>query len=530
MITVTEGNLSPSPGARQFLYRVGVFFMMMSYPLLSMIWRHQYPMISAEVLLFFASMILLALPMAVLTTVCRSWLANIIFAVSITLVLILQFNLLLEESALLLAITVLLALALGSQFQGMAFAVFVALIIGALIDSKLDRARNYSQLVESGQQAPLAPVVHILLDGFIGPDGLPPQSVPQAFRSEMRGFFRENGFELYSQAYSHYHSTENSLNHAFNFTNGSENLFAKSRIFHTNLSVTENRYFELLHQSGYKINIYQSESVDFCQAVPGAVGRCMTYTIPNLDTVRENVSSPWLRFRILAINLFGQSTLIHMFLQKNMWLLGWGVTLYQPNVIDEIGDDLEQAGGGVFFAHLLLPHGPFVYGQDCQLDYSSETWERAMAPGLDRNTINSRAVRYLRYLPQAKCALNEVERLFRRMRKLGLYDDAIIVVHGDHGSTISLHSASYLNQDSLTPEDYRDNFSTLFAIKLPGGEFRELTETVSLNVLLSRAAMEITGQQLQESDYGVIAEEVPFIYLPGQFPLLRQDVDIFAQP
>ena len=73
-------------------------------------------------------------------------------------------------------------------------------------------------------------------------------------------------------------------------------------------------------------------------------------------------------------------------------------------------------------------------------------------------------------------------------------------------------------------------FFTLFAIKLPGGEYREHTETISLNVLMSRAAMEITGQHQSEPGFGVIAEDAPFIYLSGQFPLLRQDIDIFALP
>jgi hypothetical protein len=346
----------------------------------------------------------------------------------------------------------------------------------------------------------------------------------------MLGFFREYGFQVYNRAYSHYHATLDSLTHAFNFTNSDENFFQEARIFHKNLSVAKNRYFELLQQHGYTINIYQSESVEFCKAVPEAVGRCMTYKIPNLDTVRENVSDPWLRFRILAINLFEQSAFFHGFLQKRKWLLNWGVSNYKPKIMDEIGDDLEQTRSGAYFAHLMLPHAPYVYQQDCQLDYSSETWERLKSTGLEGSNVNERIARYIRYLPQAKCALNEVGRLFDRMRELDLYDDAIILVHGDHGSRISLHSASHHNQGKLTPEDYRDLYSTLFAIKLPGGEFRERTEVVSLNVLMRQATMKITGQLQADSGIGVVNEEVPFIYYSDRIPLLRQDIDIFAIP
>ncbi|MFC1796326.1 hypothetical protein ACFL1V_04445 [Pseudomonadota bacterium] len=526
----TERNSEAGSSAKTFLGHFGIFFIMLCYPLLGMLWRHQYPIVSVEVFLFFISISLLALLLSALTAACRPWLSNVIFAICITIVLVLQFNLFFEGSLILIAVMVILAITAKQTFLQLTFAVFVALIIGAFIDSTLDQQRNDSQVVQSEQQASLPPVVHIILDEFIGPDGLPPQDVPQAFRADILAFFEENDFELYNRAYTHYHTTQDSLTHAFNFTNDEETWALKAEIFHTKLSISENRYFELLRQRGYTINIYQSELVEFCQAVPEAVGRCMTHTAPNFETVRENVSSPWLRFRILAINLFEQSNLIRTFLEKRKWLLDWGVSFYQPKIIDEIGNDLEQARGGAYFAHLLLPHTPFVYNEDCELDYSSESWKRYVAQGLVKNNVDTRALRYLQYLPHAQCALKEVGRLFGRMRELDLYDDAIIIVHGDHGSAISLHSAHRLNQDKLTPEDYRDLFSTLFAIKLPGGQYREHDETISLNVLMSRTAMEITGKDQPESAFGVITEESPFIYLSGQFPLTRQEIDIFAQP
>ena len=191
---MTGSNSYPVFGIKRYSRWFGVFFIMMSYPLLSMIWRHQYPLLSAEVLLFFTAIILLCLLFAVITTACRPWLANVIFAISMTLVLVLQFNLLFEGSTGLLAVMVILALAMGRKFQQLVFAVLIALIIGAIFDSRLDHAKNYSQVVKSDQQTPLAPVVHILLDGFIGPDGLPPQDAPQELRSEIMEFFRANHF------------------------------------------------------------------------------------------------------------------------------------------------------------------------------------------------------------------------------------------------------------------------------------------------------------------------------------------------
>jgi hypothetical protein len=276
--------------------------------------------------------------------------------------------------------------------------------------------------------------------------------------------------------------------------------------------------------------VYQSESVDFCQAVPEAVRRCRIYNIPNLETIRDNVLSPWTRFRVLVTGLANGPNLIGLFLKKRMWLLSWGVTFYQPKVIDEMANDLQQARSGVYFAHLLLPHTPWVYKGDCQLDYSSESWERFIGPGLKRNSVDQRAVRYLRYLPQISCALKEMDRLFDQMRKLGLYDEATIVVHGDHGSRISLHSPSYLNRDNLTPEDYRDVYSVLFAIKQPGGGYREHPETVPLNVLMQRTAKIISRYKKSEEESRNVPEDLPFIYLTDTFPLLRHEINIFEQP
>ena len=53
------------------------------------------------------------------------------------------------------------------------------------------------------------------------------------------------------------------------------------------------------------------------------------------------------------------------------------------------------------------------------------------------------------------------------MRAAGLYDEAIIFVHGDHGSRIGLVEPSASDKELLSRDDYIDHFSTLFAVKAP---------------------------------------------------------------
>jgi hypothetical protein len=54
-----------------------------------------------------------------------------------------------------------------------------------------------------------------------------------------------------------------------------------------------------------------------------------------------------------------------------------------------------------------------------------------------------------------------------QIKQAGLFEDSIIIVHGDHGSRFSIHYPSLNNLDAMAPDDYLDCFSTLFAVKRP---------------------------------------------------------------
>ena len=54
------------------------------------------------------------------------------------------------------------------------------------------------------------------------------------------------------------------------------------------------------------------------------------------------------------------------------------------------------------------------------------------------------------------------------MKAAGTYEKAIVIVQGDHGSRITLADPTAENMSRLTPDDHVDDFSTLFAAKMPG--------------------------------------------------------------
>jgi hypothetical protein len=63
--------------------------------------------------------------------------------------------------------------------------------------------------------------------------------------------------------------------------------------------------------------------------------------------------------------------------------------------------------------------------------------------------------------------MRKLEPLFDAMKHKGTYKNAIIVIHGDHGSRINLAEPQAANASTMTLDDYIDGFSTLFALKAP---------------------------------------------------------------
>ena len=134
-------------------------------------------------------------------------------------------------------------------------------------------------------------------------------------------------------------------------------------------------------------------------------------------------------------------------------------------------DILAMPPGSVMLAHLLFPHYPYIYKENCSIHASlQELKGRSLVSEnmTEYNTAESREERYRLYLQQLQCLYVRLDQLFRQMQAAGIFENSIIILHGDHGSRIGLHDPYVENLDVLSKEDYTDAFSTLFAVKLPG--------------------------------------------------------------
>jgi hypothetical protein len=506
-------------------------FLVLIYPLLGMLWHHQYPVFSIEIVLLLAVFLLLAgLLSLLLHHYCRSAVVNLVLVTVLMLAFLVHFNLFFIGLVVVITLGLALSLLLGEKFPTILLAVMTALIAGSYFDSRIDRNRNAPELGTALTQSAKGPLIHILMDGFIGLDGLPQTDESQNLRAEMMAFFETHEFQVHTRSYTHYSTTMDSMTRALNFRNDDENIYKRIVILRKPISFRENAWFGALSDFGYPIIVYQNESVNFCDMPHSVVDHCNIFTIPNLKTIHSDVNDVGTRTALLLRTLFGQSMIITKILIDNKKLNSWGVSTYDKRMLSKLARDVQRGPGIAYFAHILLPHSPLVYRQDCSLDYESESWLRYPAiVGLVGNSDETRRKRYEKFVPHAKCALRELGVLFKVLQEQGLYEQATILVHGDHGTSAYIYSPSVRNMDKFSLRDLREMFSTLFAVKYPGGSFSVNDQTTSLNVLMAQTITEITGKSHEELGISAVNEDEPFVYLNDIEPLKRLYVDIFKR-
>ena len=516
---------------RTVLQNALLIWLMLIYPLLGIIWYHSYPFFSVEVFLLLGTGAFVALAVALVLKFVRSAVLNLALGLILLLVLLVHFNLFFLGILVALVSILTIALLFRQHFPDLLLFVMLALIAGKFVDSYLDRS-SYAPVVSSTvKEQARGPLIHILMDGFIGLEGLPKLPEAGGVKTDIIDFFKRYEFEVYPRAYSHYGATLDSMTRAFNFRNDDVNMFQRAHALRQQLAFPENAWFRSLKEEGYPLVVYQTDSVNFCDERSKSVVFCKTYPIPNLNSLHEGVDDPVTRAKLIAKTLSAQSTLITKMQIDARKLRTWGISTYEPRMLAGLASDVPRAPDHAYFAHILMPHDPLVYREDCTLDYSIEPAQRySFTIGGGKNTSERRIPRYQNYVAQLRCSMHALDAVFTTLKEAGLYDQATIVVHGDHGSSAPLVSASIQNVKHLNDRDLREVYSTLFAVRYPDSRFEMHEEVVSLNVLLARTLIRLTGRDAQSLGIEVAEEDEPFIYLNGVEPLQKMFVDIFKRP
>jgi hypothetical protein len=124
--------------------------------------------------------------------------------------------------------------------------------------------------------------------------------------------------------------------------------------------------------------------------------------------------------------------------------------------------------GRAFVLHVLVPHFPYMLDQACNLKPVGD-WR--VPPRYDKRAKRDEV--YSAYWDQAACADRLAMELVSAVQATPFGQQAIIIVHGDHGSRIGRDTPQASREESL---------QTFLAVKTQGSTGKLHTEEVNLQL------------------------------------------------
>jgi hypothetical protein len=260
-------------------------------------------------------------------------------------------------------------------------------------------------------------------------------------------------------------------------------------------ALQRNAHFERLIDAGYALQVLQTSFVNLCQ--PSLSAECRTYDVWKLGTPGFGTLALGVRLDIIRFLLLSQSEIwrdirrARALASTNLQLVS---TLSAMDMLEDLKTRLRQARPGeAFVAHVPAPHSPYLYDANCRVRPTRD-WldmDDPAAPSGVKNTAEGQRLRYARYIEQIRCVLRELDSTLRALPD-ELAHDAILIVHGDHGSRITEHN---LSDKVASPADYLDAYSTLFAIRAPNLVAGYRNDQVSLSCLFRAFAETAFSEQ-----------------------------------
>jgi hypothetical protein len=445
-------------------------------PFVSFLKFQGYPLFTVEVGYLAGFIVVLSLVLSCIIKWGGRLGAALIVAAALTCFADFQFEVRITYLAVGCVVLVGLGLFLARPLMPILAVVFGVVLLSTLILPAQLRDAGLPLASDKDIRRDLPPILHIILDEQIGIEGIEQTTTwEKRARADLKAFYLENGFRLYGGAYSNYTETFNSIPNLLNNTlsskswayveNGSDGLSA----------VTENAYLRGYAQRGYGIRIYQSKYFNFCEAPSLALLSCKSYNYTGLNNLDALTDEAAVRAKLILARFLNRSRIYGLGRSVYQGLATRGflnlgriennnfAPLASYPFFGILQNDLAKGPGGqVFFAHLLIPHRPFMFGANCDLvlDHAYDHLERRSPEWL---------VEYRKaYFEQVACTTKLMSELFERLKKAGVYDSMTIVVHGDHGSRIGPVSPKVDTWPSFDLPMLRAQYSTLFAIKAPG--------------------------------------------------------------
>jgi hypothetical protein len=346
-------------------------------------------------------------------------------------------------------------------------------------------ATNFNELfveeeavvLAAAPDAPAPPIVYIIFDELMGPEGID-KNMPEgaAAYDALRGVFERHGFRLFGNAFSRHNVTAKAIPSMLNFDFSDNTSWGFRSKYYRDVaeeSVGKNALFERVQEQGRSIFVQQTVHLDYCHSAPAIA--CRTFESFNpLGSHVPQLSSSRLAVVDLLGEAFKESYLVSRYtgvLRSAFSSSGEKPVHYDvyafPSWFEAfhrtVVDNFEP--GRFFFGHFLMPHAPYAYGPQCELrEQWYLPWFFTDRHGLKGTALEEkRTALYPQYFDQVICLTTKLDELLTDIDQRADYEDATVIVHGDHGSRLS----ATMFAEEMSQRDMIDNYSALFAIRAP---------------------------------------------------------------
>lgn len=386
--------------------------------------------------------------------------------------------------------------------------VFVAVLLATVVATqrvpKLRGDRLETQEAESLSRAwrssgafdeRLPIVVHLVFDEMMSPGAIT-DDLPGAaeIRQSLQAFGARHGLRMFDSVYGRYffsgESLSNLMNPEYEGRTRVADVFTEQQPV-----VTVNLYFDDLAEQGYRTIVFQTSLMNFC--ANSQVDLCETFDSfdpggegGGMD-VRSRAATLWqtgLRaYEPSYVSAIGDALLrrVYRLGTRPLGVLGvadrYDVQRF-PDWFDRFAAFAATVPRGThLFAHFLVPHAPYLLTENCFVSGTFDAgYYLARYPAAEQP--EKRRHYYESYFAQLRCLQQKLDDLLLAIQRSENYRDAVIVIHGDHGSRIS--RGNILEDHS--ERDFVDNYATFFAVRSPAVAAGVDCEFVSLPQIFRR--------------------------------------------
>lgn len=374
-------------------------------------------------------------------------------------------------------------LLLAGAASGIAVSSYTALMISSFWDE-----RGLS-LDEAGSGPA---VIHLVLDELAAPAGLPKNILPPIVVKEASDWFVRRGFTVFERSYSEQTSTKISLallanadrqdidpmSHLQRYDNSTPSgitfALTSASAF---AAIAERRAIRSLTTSYFDVRPAIAEiseasaSAVYSTRIPNPMISTFGLSVKDRLLVMRGSVHNWLKGRrkVDLYQWWTQTTATGRAFDAGNAIASRLTPLTSMVAFDHlIKVDLQNMRRGQYlFAHLLTPHFPYVFSEECNLRPLHEWRNKTVLPG-QRDTLETRAERYRLYAEQLACTRKQIDRLLIAIESNSELTDAVLIINGDHGSRIAIEDRENLLQEGYGEDDYlRDWHAAFFAVRLP---------------------------------------------------------------